>query len=92
MGSIVRLPAGVQGDFTVYRNGVRQREGTDFTVRGRTLVFDEDLRQEGRLGPWRWFLGAWGIGTYRPHDSIDVRYEVGGQPRVAEGLLPESQG
>ena len=35
---------------------------------------------------WRWFLGAWGIGTYRQNDSIDVQYDVRGRPQVAEGL------
>ena len=73
-------------EFTVYVNGVRQREGTDFRVEDRALVFERDLRKEGRLGAWRWFLGAWGIGTYRQNDSIDVQYEIGGRPQVAEGL------
>lgn len=73
-------------EFEVYVNGVHQKPGTDFRVEDRTLVFDRDLRKEGRLGFWRWFLGAWGIGTYRQNDSVDVRYEVDGQPRVAEAL------
>jgi hypothetical protein len=55
-------------------------------VRGRKLVFDRELRKEGRLGPWRWFLGAWGIGTYRQNDSVDVRYAVEGRPQLAESL------
>ena len=84
--SIVRLPRDVEGDFTVYVNGVRQREGADFVVRGRELLFPAELRKEGRLGLWRWFLGAWGIGTYRQNDSVDVQYRVDGHPRVAEGL------
>ena len=49
-------------------------------------MFERELRKEGRLGAWRWFLGAWGIGTYRQNDSIDVQYEIGGRPQVAEGL------
>ena len=87
--SIVRLPRDVEGDFTVYVNGVRQREGADFIARGRELLFQRELKKEGRLGLWRWFLGAWGIGTYRQNDSVDVQYRVGGQPRVAEGLAIE---
>jgi hypothetical protein len=70
----------------VYVNGVHQRPGVDFHVRGRRLVFERELRKEGRLGLWRWFLGAWGIGTYRQNDSVDLRYEIGGRPQVAEGL------
>ncbi len=65
---------------------MRQEPGVDYRVKGRRLVFERELRKEGRLGFWRWFLGAWGIGTYRQNDSVDVRYEAGGQPRVAEGL------
>jgi hypothetical protein len=82
----VPLPRQVPADFEVFVNGVPQRRGADYRVEGRTLVFERELKKEGRLGLWRWFLGAWGIGTYRQNDSIDVRYEAGGAPRVVEGL------
>ena len=88
--SRVPLPPHVPRDFEVYVNGVRQERGTDYRVEGRTLVFDRELKKEGRLGLWRWFLGAWGIGTYRQNDSVDVRYEAAGRPQVAEGLEIES--
>ncbi len=84
--SVVRLPRHVRGDFEVFVNGVRQRPGVDFRVEGRALVFERELKKEGRLGLWRWFLGAWGIGTYRQNDSVDVQYEAGGMPQVAEAL------
>ena len=82
----VRLPPGVREPYTVYVNGVRQHEGTDYEVSGSTLLFDRELAKEGRLGFWRWFLGAWGIGTYRKNDQVDVAWEAGGQPRVAHAL------
>ncbi len=88
-GSIVKLPKQVKGDFAVFINGVAQRRGEDYTVVGRELHFTRELKQEGRLGAWRWFLGAWGIGTYREHHSVDVQYELDGRPMVAEGLRPE---
>ena len=84
--SRVRLPPAVPKDFEVFLNGVPQRAGADYRLEGRVLVFDRELKKEGRLGLWRWFLGAWGIGTYRQNDSIDVRYEAGGRPQVIEGL------
>jgi hypothetical protein len=87
--SIVRLPKSVRGDFAVFVNGVAQREGEDYTVVGRELHFTRELKQEGKLSLWRWFLGAWGIGTYREHHSVDVQYEIDGRPMVAEGLTPE---
>ena len=82
----VPLPPGVTEPFTVYVNGVRQEPGKDFEVRGRELVFDRPLTKEGRLGFWRWFLGAWGIGTYRKDDQVDIAWEVDGRPRVAHAV------
>ena len=84
--SVVRLPRGVRAPYTVYLNGVRQREGTDYAVEDGRLVFPKRLVKEGRLGAWRWFLGAWGIGTYRRNDQVDVAWEVDGRPRVAHAL------
>ncbi|HXN38559.1 MAG TPA: hypothetical protein VN892_11005 [Solirubrobacteraceae bacterium] len=84
--SKVRLPSGVRSPYEVYINGVRQRLGVDFTVREGSLVFERELRKD-RISGWRWLLGAWGVGTYRQDDSVDVRYEAAdGSPRVAEGL------
>jgi hypothetical protein len=85
----VRLPGGVAPPFAVFLNGVRQEEGRDYRVQGAVLVFDRDLVQEGKLGFWRWFLGAWGIGTYRRDDQVDVAWEVDGRPRVAHKLAIE---
>jgi len=86
-GSIVHLPRGVQPPFDVYVNGVKQDEGTDYTVDGATLRFPRELAQEGKLGFWRWAIGAIGIGTYRPDHQVDVRYELpDGRPMVAERL------
>src|SRR5688500_17067937 len=82
----VALPRGVRDPYAVFVNGVRQREGMDYLVEGRTLVFSRPLATEGRLGVWRWFLGAWGIGTYRKNDQVDVAWDVDGHPRVAHAL------
>ncbi|MGH2918745.1 MAG: hypothetical protein ACRDLS_09145 [Solirubrobacteraceae bacterium] len=84
--SIVPLPPTVRAPFEVYVNGVHQQEGADYVVHDRTLVFDRELKKEGKLGFWRWFLGAWGVGTYRQNDSVDVSYEVDGRPALVEGL------
>jgi len=84
--SLVRLPPEVRGPFEVYLNGVRQEPGGDYRVEGAALVFDRELRKD-RISGWRWFLGAWGVGTYRQNDSVDVRFDApDGSPRVAEGL------
>ncbi len=87
--SKVRLPRELREPYEVYLNGVRQQLGVDFTVREGSLVFERELRKD-RISKRRWLLGAWGVGTYRQNDSIDVRYEApDGAPRVAEGLAIE---
>jgi hypothetical protein len=82
----VPLPAGVRDPFTVYVNGVKQEFGRDYRVSDGALVFSKELVKAEKLGFWRWFLGAWGIGTYRRNDQIDVAWEQGGQPHVAHAL------
>jgi hypothetical protein len=84
--SIVRLPRQVQAPFEVYLSGVPQVEGVDYVVEGRTLVFEGRELRKDKISGWRWFLGAWGVGTYRQNDSVDVRYTLDGRPMVAEGL------
>jgi len=84
--SKVRLPRDVRDPYDVYLNGVRQQLGVDYVVREGALVFERELRKD-RISKRRWLLGAWGVGTYRQNDSVDVRYEApDGSPRVAEGL------
>jgi hypothetical protein len=84
--SRVRLPREVRGPYEVYLNGVPQRLGADYLVREGALVFERDLRKD-RISGWRWLLGAWGVGTYRQNDSVDVRYVApDGSPHVAEAL------
>lgn len=75
--------------FQVFVNGVPQRRDADYRVRGRELVFERELVQEGRVAAWRWLVGAFGMGTYRRDDSIDVRYERDGRMALAQGLAVE---
>ena len=82
----VRLPPNVRAPYTVFVNGVKQRLGEDYEVRDGTLIFSRPLVKESKLGFWRWFLGAWGIGTYGRNDQVDVTWEVDGMPRVAHAL------
>jgi hypothetical protein len=86
-GTRVRLPADVVRPFDVFVNGVEQHEGRDYRIDGRTLVFERELKTEGKLGFWRW-LSLWvGVaGTYRQNDSVDVAYRRDGKPVVASRL------
>ncbi len=81
------LPPAAGASFEVYVNGVRQQEGADFTREGGVLVFPRTLKQEGRLGPWRWLSLMLGVaGTYRQNDSVDVIFTAGGRRHVASRL------
>jgi hypothetical protein len=81
----VPLPNGVRPPFEVYVNGVRQELGTDYRVGGGELLFERELIRQ-KLSGWAWFMGFWGIGTYKRNDEIDVRYELDGRPTVAHAL------
>jgi hypothetical protein len=89
--SVVELPPEVSEPYEVFLNGVPQQAGRDFSVEGRTLVFERPLAKEGRLGFWRWlslFLGI--AGTYRQNDSVDIVYHASGRRAVVSGLTIES--
>lgn len=82
--SQVDLPPVVTGSFEVFVNGVQQRPGIDFVQVGRSLRFPTELRQEGRLGFWRWvslYLGV--AGTYRQNDTVDVAFVHEGRRTVS---------
>jgi hypothetical protein len=86
----VALPAGIDEQFEVFVNGVRQEPGDDYRREGDELVFSRRLAREGRLGFWRWlslFLGV--AGTYRQNDSVDLVYQAGGRRQVRALSLPD---
>ena len=83
--SRVKLPREVRTPFEVYLNGVPQELGVDYRVSQGELVFERELIRQ-KLGAWAWFMGFWGIGTYKRNDEVDVRYEADGRPQVAQAL------
>ena len=52
------------------------------------LHFPRRLARD-RVSGWRWLVGAFGIGTYRQDDSVDVRYQRDGRSHVAQQLAIE---
>jgi hypothetical protein len=83
---LVPLPRGAEPPYEVWVNGVAQREGSDYEVREGGLVFPRPLEKE-RIGMGRWlaiFLGL--FGSYGKNDSVDVRYSLNGERRLAVGL------
>ena len=72
----------------VYVNGVAQRAGADYRVEDGSL-FTRELRQEGKLGFWRWTSIVFGVaGTYRQNDVVDVIYESASGGRTVASNLP----
>ena len=47
------------------------------------MLFEREVVRQ-RLGARAWFLGFWGIGTYKRNDEIDIRYEAGGEAHVVQ--------
>jgi hypothetical protein len=85
--TLARLPGDVTRPFEVFVNGVLQQEGVDYELMGGVLLFERELRTEGRLGFWRWASILVGMaGTYRQNDSVDIAYSVGGRKVVATKL------
>ncbi len=88
--TVVHLPADVVRPFEVFVNGVLQREGKDYVVRDGDLLFEQPMKEEGKLGFLRWASITLGIaGSYRQNDSVDVAYERDGRKVVAAKLPVE---
>jgi hypothetical protein len=89
--SIARLPRGAKPPLRVFVNGVEQREGEDYRIKGDRLVFNRSLAQEGKLGFWRWALIFFGIaGSYQKHETVDLQYTLNGRLAHATDLPIET--
>jgi hypothetical protein len=85
--TIVKMPRGAEPPYDVFVNGVQQKEGEDYIVKGDHLIFSKSLEKEGKLGFWRWLSMALSIaGSYGRNDSVDLHYSLGGRRQVAVGL------
>ena len=81
-GRRVRLPGGAERPINVFINGTEQREGTDYAVHGREIVFSRPLVKE-RVGRGRWLAMALGLfGSYGENESVDVHFRRGGRTEV----------
>src|SRR6266508_6831303 len=72
VGRRARLPRNAEPPYAVFVNGVRQREGPDYRVEGREIVFKRPIVKEGKVSGLRWFAMLLGLfGTYRRHEVVD---------------------
>ncbi len=88
-GRRVRLPAGAEGPFAVFVNGVEQREGADYELRAGEIVFNRQIVKE-KIGKGRWlamYLGA--FGTYRRNETVDVQLRLDGKTTLLSDVAVE---
>jgi hypothetical protein len=82
IGRRVRLPSGAERPIQVFINGREQKEGPDYSIHGREIVFSRPLVKE-RLGRGRWLAMALGLfGSYGENETVDVHFRHGGKTRV----------
>jgi hypothetical protein len=85
-GRRVKLPRGAQPPFTVFVNGVEQREGDDYLVRAGEIVFTRQIVKE-RVGAGRWLAMYLGLfGTYRKNETVDLQFRRDGRTDLVSDL------
>lgn len=85
-GRRVALPPGAEAPYTVFVNGIEQREGDDYDVRAGEIVFRRDIVKE-KVGAGRWLAMYLGLfGTYRKNETIDLQFHRGGKVELVSDL------
>jgi hypothetical protein len=81
-GRRVRLPSGAERPIQVFINGLQQREGADYSIHAREIVFSRPLMKE-RVSRGRWLAMTLGLfGSYGKHETVDVHFRRRGQTQV----------
>lgn len=91
VGRRVKLPAGAERPIHVFINGTERREGRDYTVHGREIVFSRPLVKE-RVSRGRWLAMALGLfGSYGDNDTVDIHFRRGGSTEAISDaeILPD---
>lgn len=85
-GRRVPLPSGAEAPYTVFVNGIEQREGDDYDVRAGEIVFRREIVKE-KVGAGRWLAMYLGLfGTYRKNETIDLQFQRGGKVELLSDL------
>jgi len=85
-GERVRLPAGAEPPFTVFVNGIEQREGADYSIEAGEIVFSRPVVKE-KMTTSRWLAMYLGLfGTYRKDETIDLQFSRGGKVELLSDL------
>lgn len=85
-GRRLKLPGGAEAPYTVFVNGVEQREGADYEVRAGEIVFRREIVKE-KVGAGRWLAMYLGLfGTYRKNETIDLQFRRQGKVELLSDL------
>jgi hypothetical protein len=85
-GERVKLPAGAEEPFTVFINGVEQKQGADYDVDGSEIVFTRPIIKE-KMNTGRWLAMYLGLfGTYRKDEKIDLQFSRDGKVELIPDL------
>jgi hypothetical protein len=82
VGRRVRLPGGTERPIQVFINGTEQKEGADYSIHGREIVFSMPLVKE-KVSTSRWLAMTLGLfGSYGKNETVDVHFRRGGKVQV----------
>ena len=82
VGRRIRLPSGSERPIQVFINGAEQKEGADYSVHGREIVFSRPLVKE-KVSGGRWLAMTLGLfGSYGKNETVDVHFRRGGKVQV----------
>jgi hypothetical protein len=85
-GERVKLPRGAEPPFTVFINGIEQREGADYAIAGGEIVFSRPIVKE-KVGAGRWLAMYLGLfGTYRKNEAVDLQFKREGKMELRSEL------
>jgi hypothetical protein len=85
-GRRVALPPGAEAPYTVFVNGIEQREGVDSDLRAGEIVFRREIVKE-TVGRGRWLAMYLGLfGTYRRDETIDLQFRRDGRTELLSDL------
>lgn len=85
-GRRVKLPTGAEAPYTVFINGIEQREGADYRVAAGEIVFTRDIVKE-EVGKGRWLAMYLGLfGTYRKNETVDLQFQRSGKIELLSDL------
>jgi hypothetical protein len=89
-GRRLRLPTGAEAPYTVFINGVEQKEGVDYELRAGEILFTREIVKE-KVGTGRWLAMYLGLfGTYRKNETIDLQFMRGGKLELRSDLPVEA--